>query len=406
MLREPERGLTVGVEEEFLLVDLETRRPTARSEPVVAAGRRRFGTAHVQSELSQAMVETAGSPCSDGRELAQEIRRLRTGAAHEAARQNCLLIATGTAPLGAAGPATHGEVDGPPPLLDTPRYRHIAARYGPLLRDQAVCACHVHVGVPDPAEAVQVVNHLRPWLPLLLALSANSPYWHGTDTGYSSWRTALWSRWPAAGPPPYLESVAHYEDTVAALVASKAILDPGMLYWQVRPSRTVPTVEVRIADVLPTAEEATAYALVVRGLVRCALERVRRGERAPRVAQHLLTAATWQAAREGAHGTLLDLSVVAPAVTSVRRQTECLRRLIGPHLTTADDRTVVAAWLDRLHREGSGAERQRATHRRAGSLESVVDLLAVPVDHTSTGAAHTTDRPSLCPYSSLARRTR
>ncbi|MGW3954826.1 carboxylate-amine ligase [Streptomyces sp. NPDC004752] len=371
--------VTLGVEEEFLLLDRKAYRPVGRGSQVLEVGRRRLGAEHLVPEISEAMVETVSGVCGTAAQLRGELTQLRGAAARAAGERDCLLLASGTSPIGRTGPG--GEDDPPeiPPLREHPRYLRIQRRFGPLVRDQGVCSCHVHVGVPDLATAVAVVNHLRPWLPLLLALTANSPYWNGADTGYASWRTMLWRRWPTAGPPPVLRSAEHYEELVSTLVASGAALDPAMVYWYARPSRHVPTVEVRVADVLPTVAETVAYALVVRAVVVRARAAVRAGVHPPRLEQDVLVAACWQAAREGVTGDLLDLiSGSAPAPTPVVQQIETARRLLRPHLPDLDDRALVNAWLDRFADEGGAADRQRALHRGTGRLEGLVDHVALP----------------------------
>jgi carboxylate-amine ligase len=370
--------VTLGVEEEFLLLDRKAYRPVGRGSQVLAAGRRRLRAEQLVPEISQAMVETVSGVCGTASQLRRELVHLRGGAVRAAGERDCLLLASGTSPIGRSGPATEDDPPDVPPLREHARYMRIRQRFGPLVRDQGVCSCHVHVGVPDPVTAVAVVNHLRPWLPLLLAMTANSPFWNGTDTGYASWRTMLWRRWPTAGPPPVLRSPEHYEEVVRALVAGGAALDPAMVYWYARPSRHVPTVEIRVADVLPTVGETVAYALLVRALVIRARAEIREGVLPPPVEQEALVAACWQAAREGVTGNLLDLiGGTAPAVTPVVHQIDMMRRLIRPHLPGADDRTLVDAWLDRLTAEGGAADRQRALHRRTGRLERLVDHIAV-----------------------------
>ncbi|MFE0800388.1 glutamate--cysteine ligase [Streptomyces sp. NPDC058812] len=369
---------TLGVEEEFLLIDRSTLRPVGRSSPVVEESRHRLGGGYLVQELSQAMVETVSCVCDGSSALYQELVRLRREAARAADTRGCLLLASGTSPDGSAGPALGTEPSCVPGLRDQPRYARIRQQFGPLLEDQAVCACHVHVGVPDVQTAVQVINHLRPWLPLLLALTANSPFWRGRDTGYESWRAMVWSRWPTAGPPPWLRSAGHYEAIVRSLVASGAALDPAMIYWFARPSRHVPTVEVRIADVLPTVEETVAYALLVRALVAHARSEMERHVPAPQVQQEVLIAACWRAARTGVSGHLPDLCGTAagtepPAAWHI----SALRAAISPHLVQDDERTMVDQWLDLLMREGSGAERQRAVHRRTGSVRGLIEHVAL-----------------------------
>lgn len=362
--------LTVGVEEEFVLAHAVTREVALAAPSVVEAADLLAGTGHVVGELAQAQLETISAVCSTTRQLRAEVTRLRRCAARAAQEAGCLLVACGTAPLGDPGP---------PPVQDKPRSHTIAARFGPLLDQLCANSCHVHVGVPDREEAVQVVNHLRPWMPLLLSLTANSPYCRGRDTGHASWRAILWGRWPTATPPPYLRSVDHYEQIVSALVNSGAALDPGMLYWSVRPSRHVPTVEIRVADVQPGAADTVAYALLVRALVAAALADVRKGRPAPPVEETVLRAATWRAARDGMSGQALTapLPGALRTVPAWYLATALLRHVQGP-LRAAGDFDAVRRWLSRLQRHGTGATRQRTVYRRTGRLEDVVDALAVP----------------------------
>ena len=155
-----------------------------------------------------------------------------------------------------------------------------------IAHEQGICGCHVHVEVPDRESAIAVSNRLRPWLPLLLALAANSAIYRNADTGYASWRSVLWARWPSAGPPPHLDSAAHYDAVVAMMLESGAMLDDRMVYWDVRPSSKFPTLEVRVADVPATAAETVLMATLVRASVMTALAAHGRGEPVPRIDDH------------------------------------------------------------------------------------------------------------------------
>ncbi|MFJ4525545.1 glutamate--cysteine ligase [Streptomyces sp. NPDC088810] len=361
---------TVGVEEEFVLADRHSRAAVHRAPAVVGAARGRLGAPHATAEVSQAQVETVSAVCRTAEELEAEIVRLRGGAATAAAAYDCLLVPSGSAVLGRPGP---------PPVVDKARYRAFLRRFGPLVQDQGVNACHVHVGVDDREEAVRSVNHLRGWMPLLLALTGNSPYSDGSDTGYASWRSMVWGRWPLAGPPPRLRGAAHYEQVVGHLVASGAAMDPAMVYWHVRPSPHLPTVEVRVADVLPEPAATTAYALLVRALVSCAVDAVRAGEPAPDVPDLLLRAACWQAARHGTNGALPATHTPDCAPTPVGRLVEELWKRVEPHLSRYGDDRWVGDWLSEVQHRGTGSVLQRrVAEQHGGRLEAVVDELAVP----------------------------
>ncbi|MFF0309119.1 glutamate--cysteine ligase [Streptosporangium sp. NPDC004379] len=363
--------LTLGIEEELLLVDPRTGLALPLAEEVLGrvAGPAR---GRIVPELTRMQIEVNSGVHTGLRDLADDLLRLR-GAAAEAA------AGAGAAPA-ACGTCLAGD-GGMPPLTDSPRYHRIHGHYRALLRGQVVCGCHVHVGIPDREEAVQVMNHARPWLPTLLALSANSPVCDGVDTGYASWRATLWSRWPSVGPPPVFESAAHYDALVETLCESGTILDRGMLHWLIRPSHHLPTLEFRTADTCATVEEATVLAGLVRGLVAALLADVRRGVPPPPVDQTPLLAAYWRAARDGIEGDGVELPSGrrAPAWEQAGRLLDRAR----PGLEESGDLGLVATGLDRIRRLGSGAARQRAAYHRRRRVTDVAELvvrqtLAVP----------------------------
>lgn len=251
---------TFGVEEEFLLVDPATGEPVARNEAV--ARHAETQGVELQLELTSCQVETATDVANTTEELRTQLTRLRRIAAKAAETGGARLLAVGLPPT----------VPHEFPITDKPRYHEIAERFGMIAHEQGICGCHVHVAVPDRDAAIRVGNRLRPWLPLLLAVTANSAVYRNTDTGYASWRSILWQRWPTAGPPPHFESVAEFDAVVQMLQVSGAMLDDGMVYWDVRPSANFPTIEVRVADVPATVAETVLFAALVRGCVMTALE--------------------------------------------------------------------------------------------------------------------------------------
>src|SRR6202012_704586 len=254
---------TVGVEEEFLLVDPRTGEPAPRNAAVAAEAERRGIT--LQLELSGCQVETASSVAATSAELGDELTRLRRTAAEAAEAAGVQLLALGLPPV------TPHEF----PVSGTERYRRIGAEFGMIAHEQGICGCHVHVQVPDRAAAIQVSNWLRPWLPSFLALSANSALYRNADSGYASWRSVLWRRWPAAGAPPFFISPGEYDRTVRMLVDTGVLLDPNMIYWDVRPSASFPTVEIRVADVPATVAETVLLATLIRAAVMTALDEQR-----------------------------------------------------------------------------------------------------------------------------------
>ncbi|QFZ21093.1 carboxylate-amine ligase [Saccharothrix syringae] len=353
---------TVGVEEEFLVVDPVGGLPLPVAGEVVDLAN--ASGADLQPELTRVQVESNTPVCRTLDEVRGHLLEARSAATAAARRAGGGLLAVGV-PL--AGPM--GQ-----PINDTERYGRIGRDYGMLAAEHGVCGCHVHVEVPDRETAVQVCNHLRPWLPVLLALTANSPIHQGVDTGYASWRSVLTSRWPCSGAPPYFTSAEHYDAVVGMLVDSGAVLDRGMVYWDVRPSDHLPTVEVRVSDVPATVEESVLLAALVRGLVVTAVEAVRRGERALPLCEQALRAAYWRAAHDGIEGEAVDL--FANRRVPAAHLLHGLVRHVRPVLRRTGELREVNALMSEVLQGGNGAVRQRRALQRRGRLEDVVAVLS------------------------------
>jgi carboxylate-amine ligase len=245
----------------------------------------------------------------------------------------------------------------------------MAERYGLLAREQGVCGCHVHVDVPDLESALRVSNHLRPWLPSLLALTANSPVYLGQDTGFASWRWVMWSRWPSAGPPPYLESVDHYEALIAMHLATGTVMDEQMIYWDVRPSSHLPTIEVRVSDVPMTVDETVLHATLSRALVMTALAD---GSKGPTVQPEILRAGYWLAARDGLTGGSVD--VATGELLPVAELLTKLTQYVGPALQELGDEDLVTEGIERALSEGNGAMRQQQMFRGGGDVVALTEI--------------------------------
>lgn len=361
-------GPTVGVEEEFLLVDPRAGQPVAKNEEVA-----RYAAdqdIELQLELSRCQVETNTRAVTTSSDLHQEITSLRRGAAEAAMKAGAVMLAVGLPPT----------VPDEFPITDTPRYRQIGERFGMVAHEQGICGCHVHVEVPDRDAAIAISNRLRWWLPSMLALTTNSAIYRSADSGYASWRNLLWGRWPSAGPPPHLESAAHYDEIVAMMLDAGVLLDDGMVYWDVRPSSKFPTVEIRVADVPSTASETVLLAVLIRASVMTALAELERNEQAPMIPDHVVKAAFWKAAKGGLTGSLIDTDngyVVRPAPEVARNW---VRRLL-PALEQVGEKEWATSELDRLLREGNGAVRQqRAWNRRTDVADVVAGAAAATLD--------------------------
>ncbi|WP_166906343.1 glutamate--cysteine ligase [Mycobacterium sp. DL440] len=357
---------TVGVEEEFLLVDPQRGEPIARNKQVAACAAEHG--VDLQLELTSCQVETTTDVMDTSRALRAELTRLRRVATEAALANGAQLLAVGLPPT----------VPRKFPVTPTARYRRIGHRFGMIAHEQGICGCHVHVAVPDRDAAIHVSNWLRPWLHVLLALTANSAIYRNADSGYASFRSVLWSRWPSSGPPPHFDSVAEYDAAVDLLEQAGAALDDGMIYWDVRPSASFPTVEVRVCDVPATVAETVLLATLIRAGVMTALRAHDEGESMGRLADYQIRAAHWKAAHDGLNGDGIDLlgdQSTIPAVDLLGRFVETVR----PALVALDDYEMVGAELARVVAEGNGAVRQRRAWRSRGEIADVIIELASAV---------------------------
>ncbi|MGK5631547.1 carboxylate-amine ligase [Streptomyces sp. URMC 123] len=348
--------ITLGVEEEYLLIDPDTGMPVPRGQQVRAlvSSQAGPGAPEVQSELLQAQVEVATPICRTLDDVGGHLLRLRHALAAAAEKAGCRLAACGAAPDAPTVPV---------PVTNEHRYRELRRNAARLVDEQLVNGMHVHVAVPDRDTAVTVLNRVRPWLPVLVAMAGNSPLWLGTDTGFASWRTVVFGRWPVSGPPPAFDDLQDYEGRIDALLDTGTIYDRGQLYWHARVSERYPTVEIRAADVQLRADEAVLFAGIVRALVATAIREDKDSEPLPATPPELLSAATWLAARRGLSHHLVGLRGSHAAATDVVRD---LMRHIRPALEESGDLPQVASLAHRLLREGTGAERQRRALREGG----------------------------------------
>ncbi|MFD6878375.1 MULTISPECIES: glutamate--cysteine ligase [unclassified Streptomyces] len=348
--------ITLGVEEEYLLVDPTTGLPAPHVEDVRRTAGLGLVAEHgeVQDELLQAQIEVATPVCTRLEEVGGHLLRLRHALASAAEENGCRIAATGAAPLRGAVPI---------PITPNARYRRMEGTARQLVGEQLISGMHVHVGVPDRETGTAVLNRIRPWLATVLAMSGNSPLWNGEDTGFASWRTIVFGRWPVSGPLPHFDGLADYERRLDALLESGVIEDRGQVYWQARLSERYPTVEIRCADVQLQADEAVMLAGIIRAQVATAITEERAGTPLAVTAPELVQAGNWHAARYGLSGTLLDPEGRPHSGGDVMC---ALLRHIGPALEEAGDHREVSALVTRLLREGTPADRQRRALAEGG----------------------------------------
>ncbi|MBU7600751.1 glutamate--cysteine ligase [Streptomyces sp. P38-E01] len=363
----PAGSPTLGVEEEFLLVDPETGRPCGKAAQVLERVRQAGGDPdRFQRELLTSQVESTTAVCEDTAEAAGQLWDNRRALAEAARSAGVALLPSATAPF-------PGERV---PLSEGARFRRIHSAHREAVADYQVCGCHIHVGVPDAETAVQIVDRVRPWLPTLLALSVNSPYHLGRDTGFASWRLLEQARLPGSGIPPLFGSAAGHREEVARLTAYGCLVDERMSFWLVRPSPRWPTVEFRVADTAASVDEAVLQAALARALVTTAHAAVLEGRPPAEFGNQTAAAAVWAAARHGLRGAGVDPWAARPVPAQ-----ELAQRLLAEvdqALRASGDQKWVAGAVEGLLDRGTGAERQLragARGRQALLTQLTRDLL-------------------------------
>jgi carboxylate-amine ligase len=368
---------SVGVEEELLLVDPGTGRPRAVAGTVLrqvrqaaessrttgadqaAADRARDDAESLEGELQEQQLETNSQPCHSLSDLHRELRRCRDAAAAAAAKAGAQVAALATSPVAVE-----------PELVSESRYQRMSEAFGLTAHEQLTCGCHVHVEISSDDEGVAVLDRAGPWLAVLLALSANSPFWQGTDSSYASFRYQAWGRWPSSGPTEPFGTAQRYHQTLEQMLRTGTLLDAGMVYFDARLSEHYPTIELRIADVCLHAEDAVLVAALARALVETEARAARAGQPAPAARTEVLRLAAWRASRSGLEDDLLN------PVTGRPEQAAAVAGLLVDHcrdaLDDAGETDVVQEMLRILLARGNGAALQRTAFRRSGRLADVV----------------------------------
>ncbi|MFC4949144.1 carboxylate-amine ligase [Pseudonocardia sp. GCM10023141] len=365
---------SVGVEEEFLLVDPDSGQPRAVAGAVLTSAAREAANhgdvgdigddGDLTGELQREQVETGTRPCHDLGDLHSELLRTRSRAAAAARSRGVALAPLATSPV----PVT-------PTVVAAARYQHMLEVFGLTGSEQLTCGCHVHVGIASEEEGVAALDRIRPWLAPLLALSANSPFWDGAYSGYGSFRSQVWGRWPSAGPTGLFGSLAGYREVTGAMLDTATVIDDGMLYFDARLSAHHPTLEIRVADVCLEPQDAVLVAALARALVDTAVRDADAGIPPDPVRTEVLRLATWRAGRSGLDDVLIDPRTWRPAPAA-----DVITALLH-HVTAAleqsGDLPVVRELIGAVLRRGTGATRQRAVHERTGDLAAVVAAAVV-----------------------------
>ncbi|HEX8550486.1 MAG TPA: glutamate--cysteine ligase [Abditibacteriaceae bacterium] len=362
-----ENRWTIGVEEEFQIVDRATRALLPHGARIVADAQHAVGEA-AQHELFLAQIETGTPICRTLGDVREQLIRLRRAVIEAAQSDGGEIAAAGTHPFSLVDEQ---------PIAPKARYLGLADLYQQLTREHLICGCHVHVGVNDRELAIQIMNRARGWLAPLIALAANSPYWEGEETGYASFRTEVWRRWPMAGSPHPFRNRAEYETLTRTLVETGAIADETRIYWDIRPADRFETLEFRATDVCLTVDEAVMIAGLCRSLARKLAADVEQDAQREAVyiavRPELLRAAEWGAARYGLEENLIDVHAgrAVPAAENV----ETLLQFLRDDLEDYGDWDEVSTLVREVLVRGNGAQRQRMALEKRGEWSDVVDLV-------------------------------
>jgi carboxylate-amine ligase len=365
------QDFTVGVEEEYQLLDARTGDLRSRARYVIAGD---WADA-LKAEMQEHTVEVETRVCEATTCIRDDLARLRFTAAVAAESQGLRIAAAGTHP----GSPADGHDFNPAPV-----YQELREEYRRLAESQAIFGMHVHVGVPRGTDRARVANVVRLHLPVLLALTASSPYLEGRDTGHASYRSVLWRRWPRTGAPPRFRDDAEYAALVRWLVQSGRIDGPGRLYWDLRPHHVYPTVEIRIADCTPRLDDAIAVAALARCIVAGTVEGLLEDTPLPdALVQTLLSDNVWRASRYGDQALLADMESSGPRTITAADAALRLAERLAPLAADLGEAESLAHLPVLLERGCAAvAVRQRVTEME-GDLGRVALWLA---DETVAGA--------------------
>ena len=371
---------TIGVEEEFQIVDPTTWELRSHVSELMEASTPSLGE-HIKREMHQSIVEIGTHICADVNELDVDIRRMRGELVRAAETRGLAVAAAGTHPFS----SWIDQVISP-----GERYENIVEEMGQLARSLLIFGMHVHVAMPNKTTMIELMNMARYFLPHLLAFSTSSPFWMGRDTGLKSFRTTVFRRFPRTGIPDHLHSWNQYEDYVELLVRTHCIDNAKKIWWDVRPHPTFGTLEFRIFDVVTRVDEAVAIAALTQAIV-VKLHRLYLANMGFRMYHRaLIEENKWRAARWGVEGKLIDFGKQAEVPMSILA--EELLEFVDDVLDALGSRAALEP-IQRIFREGTGAERQRRVFQETGGdlkavVRHIVEETRAGVTVPSTTAAH------------------
>src|SRR5438105_12026768 len=369
---------TLGIEEEFAIVDPETRELRSHIQEILEGGKVLLKE-QIKPEMHQSVVELGTEICSSISNAREHVVELRSKLASLAGKANLRIASVGTHPFSKWRDQliTEGE-----------RYKEIVKDMQRLARANLIFGLHVHVGIPNRESAIQVMNQARYFLPHLYALSTNSPFWGGQDTGLKGYRLKVFERFPRTGIPDAFDSLSEYEDFCKLLVKTGCIDNPKKIWWDIRLHPFFDTLEVRVCDAQTRVDDTVAIAALIQAVIAKLFKLLRQNPTSPIYRRRLLDENRWRAARYGIDGKLIDFG----------RETEVderslLNELLEFVASEVDEFGTQRemAHIERIMSEGTGADRQLAIWKQTQEMKAVVDhIVTETYEGLRIAAAHLT----------------
>jgi glutamate---cysteine ligase / carboxylate-amine ligase len=353
---------TLGIEEEFQIIDPETRELRSHIQQILEDGKMLLEE-HVKPEMHQSVVELNTEVCHDTACAREQLLRLRRELALLAGRDGLEIASAGTHPF------SHWMDQ---LITSDERYATIVKDMQQIARANLIFGLHVHVGIPDREIAIQVMNQARYFLPHIYALSANSPFWIGRDTGLKGYRLKVFERFPRTGIPDAFESLSEYEDFCKLLVKTGCIDNPKKIWWDIRLHPFFDTLEMRVCDAQSRVDDTIAIAALIQAVIAKLYKLLRHNTTFRVYRRRLLDENRWRASRYGIEGKLIDFGREAEVET--RTLLNELLEFVSTEVEELGSKREIEH-IERIMREGTGADRQLAVFQRTNDMKAVVDQI-------------------------------
>src|SRR2546421_754869 len=351
---------TLGIEEEFQIIDPETRELRSHIQQILADGKMILKE-HVKAEMHQSVVELGTEICTDTASARQQVIQLRSELAEIAGHEGLKIASAGTHPF------SHWMDQ---LITADERYETIVKDMQQIARVNLIFGLHVHVGIPDREEAIDIMNQARYFLPHIYALSVNSPFWLGQNTGLKAYRQMIFERFPRTGIPDAFESLSEYEAFLALLVTTNCIDNAKKIWWDIRLHPFFDTIEVRVCDAQSRVDDTLAIAALIQALIAKLHKLLRQNVTFRIYRRRLLDENRWRASRYGIDGKLIDFG--REKETETRNLIHEFIEFVADEVAELGSRREMNH-IERIIHEGTGADRQLAVWERTHDIKAVVD---------------------------------